>query len=134
MILLSFKESLTINFVKYFKIQRTLYWLLIHIHNFGHTSMHCIWIFSTSYLSTTLCLHTVFQHVIYSKSVCGKQTKKRTTMQHCGARYLHKGCTTQHILTKCCVQGKVSLPQIQLPSRNVLESSSVKTAELHHFL
>ena len=27
MILLSFKESLTINFVKYFKIQRTLYWL-----------------------------------------------------------------------------------------------------------
>ena len=53
---------------------------------------------------------------------------------HCGARYLQEECTTQRIFTKCCFQGKVSLPQIELPSRNGMELFGGNTAELCHFL
>ena len=53
---------------------------------------------------------------------------------HCGARYFQEECTTQRIFTKCCFQGKVSLPPIQLPSQNIVELFSGTTAESRHFL
>ena len=53
---------------------------------------------------------------------------------HCRARYFQEECTTQRIFTKCCFQGKVSLPPIQLPSQNILELFSGNTAESRHFL
>ena len=54
--------------------------------------------------------------------------------RHCRARYFQEECTTQRIFTKCCFQGKVSLPPIQLPSQNVLDLFSGNTAKSRHFL
>ena len=53
---------------------------------------------------------------------------------HCRARYFQEECTTWRISTKCCFQGKVSLPPIQLPSQNVVELFSGSTAQSRHFL
>ena len=53
---------------------------------------------------------------------------------HCGAKYFQEECTIQRIFTKCCFQGNVSLPPIQLPSQNIVELFSGNTAESHHFL
>ena len=53
---------------------------------------------------------------------------------HCGARYFQEECTTQRIFTKCCFHGKVSLPQIHLPSQNVVELFSGNTAQSRQFL
>ena len=53
---------------------------------------------------------------------------------HCGARYFQEECTTQHIFTKCCFQGKVTLPPIQLPSRNILNLFAGDTTQSRHFL
>ena len=53
---------------------------------------------------------------------------------HCAARYFQEECTTQHIFTRCCFQGKVTLPPIRLPSNNIVELFSGDTAHSRHFL
>ena len=53
---------------------------------------------------------------------------------HCAARYFQEECTTQHVFTKCCFQGKVNLPPIQLPSHNIVQLFSGDTANSRHFL
>ena len=52
---------------------------------------------------------------------------------HCRARYFQEECTTQHIFTKGCFQGKVTLPPIQLPSQNIVDLFSGDTAQSRHF-
>ena len=53
---------------------------------------------------------------------------------HCGAQYFQKECTTQHIFTKCCFQGRVSLSPIQIPSQNIVDLFNGSTAQSRHFL
>ena len=53
---------------------------------------------------------------------------------HCAARYFQEECTTQGIFTRCCFQGKVALPPIQLPPHNIVELFSGNTAHSRHFL
>ena len=53
---------------------------------------------------------------------------------HCAARYCQEECTTQQVYTRCCFQGKVVLPPIQLPSNNIVERFSGDTAHSRHFL
>ena len=53
---------------------------------------------------------------------------------HCAARYFQEECTTQQVFTRCCFQGKVVLPPIQLPSNNIVELFSGDTAHSRHFL
>ena len=53
---------------------------------------------------------------------------------HCAAQYFQEECTTQHIFTRCCFQGKVTLPPIRLPSNNIVELFSGDTAHSRHFL
>ena len=52
---------------------------------------------------------------------------------HCQAKYFQEECT-QRIFTKCCFQGKISLPPIQLPSQDVVELFTGYTAHSKHFL
>ena len=53
---------------------------------------------------------------------------------HCGARFFHEECTTQRIFTKCCFQGKVTLPPIQIPPANIALLFTGNTADSRHFL
>ena len=53
---------------------------------------------------------------------------------HCASRYFQEECTTQGIFTKCCFQGKVTLPPVQLPPQTIGELFSVETAASRHFL
>ena len=53
---------------------------------------------------------------------------------HCGARYFQEECTTQGISTKCCFQGKVTLPAIAIPPHNIVELFSGDTTHSRHFL
>ena len=56
------------------------------------------------------------------------------TCPHCAARYFQEECTTQRVFTRCCFQGKVTLPPIQLPSDNILQLFQGDTAHSRHFL
>ena len=53
---------------------------------------------------------------------------------HCAAKYFQEECNAQHIFTRCCFQGKVTLPPSQLPSNNIVELFSGDTAHSRHFL
>ena len=53
---------------------------------------------------------------------------------HCAARYFQEECTTQNVFTRCCFQGKVTLPQSQLPSNTIVELFTGDTAHSRHFL
>ena len=53
---------------------------------------------------------------------------------HCGARYFQEECTTQGIFTKCCFQGKVTLPATAIPPHNIVELFSGDTAHSRYFL
>ena len=53
---------------------------------------------------------------------------------HCASRYFQEECTTQGIFTKCCFQGKVTLPPGQLPPQIIVELFSGETADSRHFL
>ena len=53
---------------------------------------------------------------------------------HCQARYFQDECTTQRVFTKCCFQGKVSLPPIQVPSQNMVQLFTGNTPQSQHFL
>ena len=53
---------------------------------------------------------------------------------HCAARYFQEECIVQHVFTRCCFQGKVLLPPLQLPSHNIVELFSGDTAHSRHFL
>ena len=53
---------------------------------------------------------------------------------HCASRYFQEECTTQGIFTKCCFQGKVTLPPVQLPPQTIVELFSGETADSRHFL
>ena len=53
---------------------------------------------------------------------------------HCAAKYFQEECNAQHIFTRCCFQGKATLPPNQLPSNNIVELFSGDTAHSRHFL
>ena len=53
---------------------------------------------------------------------------------HCGSRYFQEECTTRGIFTKCCFQGKVILPPVQLPPQIIVDLFSGETADSRHFL
>ena len=53
---------------------------------------------------------------------------------HCQARYFQDETTTQRVFTKCCFQGKVSLPAIQVPSQTVVQLFTADTPQSRHFL
>ena len=53
---------------------------------------------------------------------------------HCGAKYFQEECNAQHIFTRCCFQGKVTLPPLQLPSHNIVELYNGDTPHSRHFL
>ena len=53
---------------------------------------------------------------------------------HCAARYFQQECTTRGVFTKCCFQGKVTLPVIAVPPHNIVELFSGDTAHSRHFL
>ena len=53
---------------------------------------------------------------------------------HCEAKYFQEECTTQRIFTKCCFQGKVRLPPLQLPAQAIIDLFTGDTPQAHHFL
>ena len=52
---------------------------------------------------------------------------------HCAARYFQQECTTRGVFTKCCFQGKVTLPVIAVPPHNIVVLFSGDTAHSRHF-
>ena len=53
---------------------------------------------------------------------------------HCEAKYFQEECTTQRTFTKCCFQGKVRLPPLQLPAQAIIDLFTGDTPQAHHFL
>ena len=53
---------------------------------------------------------------------------------HCAARFFQEECTTQGIFTKCCFQGKVALPPVQIPPGNIAQLFTGDTTHSRHFL
>ena len=53
---------------------------------------------------------------------------------YCASRYFQEEWTFQGIFTKCCFQGKVTLPPIQPPPPNIVQLFTGDTAQSRHFL
>uniref|UniRef100_UPI00358F89E5 uncharacterized protein n=1 Tax=Myxine glutinosa TaxID=7769 RepID=UPI00358F89E5 len=53
---------------------------------------------------------------------------------HCAARYFQEERSAQVIFTRCCFQGKITLPPIEAPSQNITELFVGDTAPSRHFL
>ena len=58
----------------------------------------------------------------------------RNICPHCASRSFQEECTTRGVFTKCCFQGKVALPPVQLPPQSIVDLFSDETADSRHFL
>ena len=53
---------------------------------------------------------------------------------HCHGKFFNGEHKANNVFTKCCFQGKVTLPPVTLPSANIIDLFSAETPQSRHFL
>ena len=53
---------------------------------------------------------------------------------HCHGKFFNGEQKANYVFTKCCFQGKVTLPPVTLPSANIIDLFSAETPQSRHFL